>query len=97
LEIDGNVAGAIVIEGMPGHLFLHNVAVDPTRQGQGIGRELLRFVEEEAQRRGFRKVVLTTLEGMASNVALYTRVGYVITERVNAGTFDRLTMTKRLS
>jgi len=96
LEVNGEVAGAIVIEEMLGHLFLHNVAVEPTRQGQGIGRELLRFVEEEAQRRGLQEIRLTTLEGMARNVDLYARIGYVVTERVNAGTFDRLTMTKRL-
>lgn len=96
LEMNGEVAGAIVIEDMPGHLFLHNVAVEPTRQGQGIGRELLRFVEEEAQRRGLQEIRLTTLESMARNVDLYARIGYVVTERVNAGTFDRLTMTKRL-
>lgn len=96
LEMNGEVAGAIVIEDMPGYIFLHNVAVEPTRQGQGIGRDLLRFVEEEARRRGFQEIRLTTLEGMARNVDLYARIGYVVTERVNAGMFDRLTMIKRL-
>ena len=96
LEIDGNVAGAIVIEDMPEHVFLHNVAVDPTRQGKGIGRQLLQFVEDEAKRRGFSQVELTTLEGMESNVALYKRLGYVVTGRVNRGKFDRLTMTKNI-
>ncbi len=96
LEEDAVPIGALVMEDRAGHLFLNNVAVDPARHGQGIGRALLRFVEDEARRRGYEEVQLKTSEGMARNVTLYKRLGYAVTERQNAGAFDRLTMAKRL-
>jgi len=96
MEDNGALLGVAIMEQMPGYLFLHNVAVDPGRHSQGVGRELMHFVENEARRRNLPEVQLTTLEGMARNVAIYERLGYVITERLNAGKFDRLTMTKRL-
>jgi len=96
LESGGDLLGAAIIENMPGYLFLHNVVVDPERHSQGIGREIIHFVEDEARRRGFPEVQLTTLEGMVRNVAIYQRLGYVITGRLNVGKFDRLTMTKHL-
>jgi ribosomal protein S18 acetylase RimI-like enzyme len=96
LENSGDLLGAAIIEDMPGHLFLHNVAVDPERHSQGIGREIMHFVEDEARRRGFPEVQLTTLEGMVRNVSIYQRLGYVITGRLNAGKFNRVTMTKHL-
>jgi len=96
LEEAGAPIGALVLEDREGHLFLKNVAVHPARHGQGIGRALLRFVEDEARRRGHAEVRLNTSEGMARNAKLYTRLGYAVTDRQGAGTFDRLTMAKRL-
>jgi GNAT superfamily N-acetyltransferase len=96
LEDDAVPIGALVMEDRAGHLFLKNVAVDPARHRQGIGRALMRFVEDEARRRGYGEVQLNTSEGMARNVTLYKRLGYVLIERQNAGAFDRLTMAKRL-
>jgi len=96
MEDNGELLGVAIIENMPGYLFLHNVAVDPGRHSQGVGRELMQFVENEARRRNLPEVQLTTLEGMARNVSIYERLGYVITARLNVGKFDRLTMVKRL-
>ena len=36
-EEDGEVVGLIVLVEMPGRLLIENVAVDPARQGEGIG------------------------------------------------------------
>jgi hypothetical protein len=33
---------------------------------------------------------------MARNVAIYKQYGYIVTERIPGGDFDRLAMTKRL-
>ncbi len=96
LEANGELLGAAIIESMPGHLFLHNVVVEPACHSRGIGRQLMQFVEEEAKRRGFPEVQLTTAEGMVRNVGIYQRLGYVISGRVNIGKVDRLTMVKRL-
>ena len=41
------------------------MAVDPSTQGRGVGRELLRFAEDEARRRGGRVMFIET-SGMPS-------------------------------
>jgi len=37
-EDAGEIVGLIVLAGEADHLLIENVAVDPTRQGEGIGR-----------------------------------------------------------
>jgi len=49
-EADAGIAGLIVLLLETDHLLLDNVAVDPARHGQGVGRALMRFAEVEARR-----------------------------------------------
>ena len=79
LEESGEILGLLVLEDHPDHLLLDNIAVDPTCHGQGIGRRLLDFTEQEARRRGHGAVELYTNEVMLENIALYERRGYVET------------------
>ncbi len=58
-----------------------SVAVRPGRQGLGIGRALLEFAETQARDGGRAAIRLYTHSAMASNVALYERLGYVATHR----------------
>lgn len=97
LERDGCLLGAVVVENAADHLWLDNVAVDPARQGKGIGRALLAFVEGEARRRGYAEVRLLTNERMARNIVLYARLGYVETERRDEDGFRRVFMAKRVA
>jgi GNAT superfamily N-acetyltransferase len=94
---DGALLGAVVIEDAPDHLWLDNVAVEPTLHHRGIGRALLDFVEAEARRRGHAELRLLTHERMERNIALYARLGYVETERRLDEGFRRVFMTKRLT
>jgi GNAT superfamily N-acetyltransferase len=55
---------------------LHDVAVHPGHRGRGIGRALLRAVEDEARRRGAVKVTLEVLSGNERAKALYVALGY---------------------
>jgi len=96
LEADGAIAGLVVIEAEADHLMLDNVAVDPRRAGQGLGRVLLDFVEAEAGRRGLPEVRLYTNVLMVRNIALYARRGYRETERRQEAGFARVFMTKRV-
>ena len=95
-EQDAELVGALVIEDMPGYLFLHNIAVASAYQHRGFGRALMQFVEDQGRRRGYDQVRLTTSEVMVRNVALYTGLGYVVTQREPTTTADRLWMTKSL-
>ena len=71
IECDGAVAGHIVLLPKDDHLLLDNVAVDPARHGQGLGRALIRFAEKEASRRGYSELRLYTHVTMTENLAMY--------------------------
>ena len=50
--------------------------VVPGFRGQGVGREMLRFLEQEAVRRGYRKGVLETGTGQPEAISLYRSQGW---------------------
>jgi ribosomal protein S18 acetylase RimI-like enzyme len=76
LEEHGAILGLLVMEDAPDHLWLDNIAVEPARHGAGIGQRLMRFVLDEAMRRGRPEVRLLTNEKMARNIAIYRRLGF---------------------
>jgi GNAT superfamily N-acetyltransferase len=90
-------AALIVLEEKPGHLWIDNVAVEPALKGQGLGRLLMAFAEDEAGRRGFGEIRLLTNALMQSNIALYARLGYAETERRQEKGRARVYMAKRLA
>jgi N-acetylglutamate synthase-like GNAT family acetyltransferase len=81
LEADGQVIGVLELAPREDHLWVENVAVDPGRQGLGLGQRLLMHAEEEARRRGLRELRLLTNELYATNLAMYARYGYHETHR----------------
>jgi GNAT superfamily N-acetyltransferase len=95
-DVEGEVAGVLVLEAHEDHLLVENVAVEPGRQGQGIGRALLAFAEQHAANLGLPELRLYTHVKMTENRALYARLGYrEDEERVEEG-FTRVFMSKRL-
>lgn len=93
--VDG-IVGILVLEETPNGLLLDNIAVTPGQQGKGYGRVLLDLAEAEARRRGRNEIHLYTNALMTENIALYARIGYLETARVNEKGFDRVYMTKHL-
>jgi ribosomal protein S18 acetylase RimI-like enzyme len=75
-EIDGEIAGLLVLEAHEDHLLIENVAVEPAWQGQGVGRALLAFAERRTAELGLGELRLYTHVKMTENQALYTRLGY---------------------
>jgi ribosomal protein S18 acetylase RimI-like enzyme len=75
---------------------VNNVAVAPACQGQGRGRALLAFAEDEARRRGLPEIRLHTNAAMAGNIVMYPRLGYTETGRETRGGFDRVLFVKLL-
>ena len=70
----GQVVGCVLFhpEGTEtGRLF--QMAVEPRRQGTGLGTRLLRALEAEVARRGFREI---TLHARDTAVGFYARLGY---------------------
>jgi ribosomal protein S18 acetylase RimI-like enzyme len=94
---DGGIVGIIVLAERADHLLIENVAVDPSRQGTGIGRALLVFAETYAREKGIREVRLYTNEAMTENLALYLRHGFHEDERRAEDGFHRVYFSKRLT
>ena len=92
----GEVLGVLVMRPADDHLFVDNVAVAPGHQGKGLGRELVAFAEERAEREGLPEVRLYTNEKMHENLAVYARLGFEETERKIDGGYRRVFMRKRL-
>lgn len=96
LEQDGEIMGLLVLQPAEDHLLLDNIAVDPARHGQGLGKRLMAFTEEEARRQRYDRVLLYTNEVMVENIALYRRLGYVEIKRVQVAGYDRVYLRKDL-
>jgi len=58
------------------HCEVYWLAVKKKVQKQGIGRKLMRFIEEYAKEKGFRKVCLYNGKEMKEAQSFYERIGY---------------------
>jgi GNAT superfamily N-acetyltransferase len=93
---DGTLVASVVLIEAGDHVVVHNVAVAPGRQGEGRGRALLAFAEEEARRRGLPEVRLHTNAAMADNLIMYPRLGFTETGRSSENGFNRVFFVKRV-
>jgi ribosomal protein S18 acetylase RimI-like enzyme len=78
---DRGVQGYVLFGPTPmaeGVFDLYWIAVDPKRQGEGLGQLLLRFVETEVRTRGGRMLLIETSSkrSYAPTVRFYQRAGY---------------------
>src|SRR2546429_3774267 len=96
-ERDGCILGVLELLVTDEGFLLDSVAVDPSAQGTGIGRQPLEFAENEARRRGFQSIYLMTNEKMTENQALYARIGYVLFDRQTVHGYSRVLMRKSLT
>ena len=61
----------------PGVAAVHQFAVAPGLQGQGIGRALLQVCEQWATEQGFHELAMDTAEQATHLIKLYTSLGYL--------------------
>lgn len=71
-----DLVGAIATTPRGPELVIDMIAVEPTRQGSGIGSWLLARIEEVAWDAGFRCLSLDTAEMMGGLLRFYERHGY---------------------
>ncbi len=102
-DIGDHVAGYVLFGPVPlteGNYDLYWIAVDPNSQGSGIGRRLMKHVEEQVRQRGGRLLCLETSSqgGYMRTRKFYEQAGYVeescIRDFYKPGD-DRLTYVKR--
>jgi ribosomal protein S18 acetylase RimI-like enzyme len=81
---DHEVIGILILSDQPDALHVDNVAVHPHAQRGGVGRALLAFAREEAARRGYHVLRLSTNALFTESIAVYHRLGFKETGRVLA-------------
>lgn len=81
--VDGNrrIDAVLVIHPQDDHLFIENVAVRPSIQGNGIGKQMLQFAEDQARQLHLPEVRLATLEKMEGNLTFFPHLGFAEIER----------------
>jgi GNAT superfamily N-acetyltransferase len=77
----GRIVGVAATERRDTGFYLDRLAVDPAKQGSGLGSWLLGRLEEVARARGDRTMSLTTAEMMEHLLRLYGRHGFGIVHR----------------
>lgn len=70
--------GVMEVEGLPVSAVgeMKRLFVRPAEQGRGVGRALASAALQEAQRLGYKAMVLDTLERLSSANKLYQRLGF---------------------
>ena len=75
------IVGAVRTKPREKNLYIHTIAVDPARQGAGVGSWLLQRIDEAARARGLGGLSLETAEMAVANIRLYQRHGFEIVSR----------------
>lgn len=96
IEHDGVVQGLLVLIPQTDAMLLDNIAVSPQAQGLGLGRMMMDHAEQAAIAAGYRSIKLYTNEAMTENIALYSRLGYAETHRIEEKGLRRVYMVKPL-
>lgn len=86
--------GTITLTTKGSDLWINNLAVEPERQGQGLGRALMAFAESEAVRRDAHALRLYTNELMTENLAFYRALGFREIDRQVDGPYRRVVMER---
>lgn len=96
-EHSGHVVGVLVMRRQGQALFVENIAVHPRAQGQGLGRRLMAFVEQQARAWQLAEVTLYTNEAMTENLVFYERLGFSETGRRLEDGYRRVYLRKPVS
>jgi ribosomal protein S18 acetylase RimI-like enzyme len=91
------ITAVLTLDPRDDHLYVENIAVDPSAQGRGLGRALMEFAEQEAARLTLGRMALVTHEAMTENQAIYARLGYIEVERRAEDGYRRIYMEKPLT
>jgi len=80
----GAIVGCVVLSAAADALIVDDLAVEPARQGAGLGRRLLEHAEARARELGLPELQLYTNEKMVENQAIYPHLGWTETDRATS-------------
>jgi ribosomal protein S18 acetylase RimI-like enzyme len=90
------IRGVLVMMPQGRDMFVENIAIDPRFQGQGLGRALMAFVEQQAQKEQLDEIRLYTNELMTENLLFYHQLGFEEESRHVQNSYRRVFLRKRL-
>lgn len=74
-QLDDKLVGGLILAPIDNETIrLMQVAVETRYQGEGIGRELVKYAEKRAKEAGFGKIIM---HAMLSVVTFYEKMGYI--------------------
>src|SRR5690554_1610978 len=92
VAVEGDaIVGCVFLAEKADHFYLGKLAVDPARQGAGIGRLLMQEAERIALAAGKPVVELQTRVELTGNQTTFVRMGFIETGRTAHAGYDRPT------
>jgi GNAT superfamily N-acetyltransferase len=76
LDVDGALAGAATVRWRSDPCEIVELAIAPERQGQGLGRQFVRWLLAEARRRGHTAMIVGTANASIGNIVFYQKCGF---------------------
>jgi GNAT superfamily N-acetyltransferase len=77
-RVDGEIVGhrQLVETRVSGEIELQNMAVDPERQGSGVGRRLVEVALEHGRAERWARLLVSTAAADVGNLRFYQRLGF---------------------
>jgi GNAT superfamily N-acetyltransferase len=75
-EADSVLVGAATMQWRGDPCEIMELAVAPERHGQGIGRQIVAWLIDEARKRGKSAVLVGTANSSIGNIAFYQKIGF---------------------
>src|SRR5262245_30660087 len=75
IDQDGYPAGAATMQWRGDPCEIMELAITPERQGQGLGKQFVAWLIDEARRRGKTALLVGTANSSIGNIAFYQKCG----------------------
>jgi GNAT superfamily N-acetyltransferase len=83
-ELDKELIAGVYVEGRGESAHLGLVSVDPERQGEGFGLQIMNAAEAHCREAGYTEMELRFIDHRAELQKFYERCGFVATGRIEA-------------
>src|SRR5262249_61036939 len=90
IESGGAIVGYMIAWPEIDAYFIDSIAVEPERQGEGLGRHLIDHALGEARNFHLPAIRLYTNVAMIENLSMYAHLGFVKTHRATEKGFHRV-------
>lgn len=80
VKVGGHAQGICLLQPMGDRGEIVSIAVEPSCQGQGLGRALLRHVKAQSRELGLKRLLIKTGNSGIGQIALYQQEGFELVE-----------------